>query len=431
MTAMTSLGQAAVPDAAALPRFDDGMLNLQELVRTLAEVLVNQIMDAEADQLCEGGANSRNGYRERGLDTCVGRITLRIPKLRSGSFFPEDVVERYQRVDRALVAAVAEMYATGTSTRKVARVAERLGVTGMSKDRVSAIAASLDSEAEELLARDLSGADMPYLWLDATYVKCRREGRVASTAVVTAIGCDGDGWRRVLAFGVVDTESYDSWLGFLRRVRGRGVSGVRLVTSDAHPGLVRAIGEVFQGAAWQRCVVHLMRDCAREAGSRQLRRRVLRIVAPVFRGRGADEVRAMYHLACEMLGGCCPGAAGLLEEAEPDALAYLDLPASHWKRLRTNNLQERTNREIKRRSRVVQTFPSVASLERLVGAVLLDEDEGWSRARYFSEARMAELDAPGGEAPAAPTSERAAELRLVAEQAIRASLELADRMEAA
>lgn len=432
MTAMTILDQAQAPEADALPRFDDGMVNIQELVRTLAEVLVNQVMDAEADQLCEGGANSRNGYRERDLATCVGTIRMRIPKLRTGSFFPEDIVERYQRVDRALVAAVAEMYATGTSTRKVAKVAEKLGVAGMSKDRVSAIAASLDSEAGELLSRDLSALDTPYLWLDATYVKCRREGRVASTAVVTAIGCDAEGWRRVLGVGVVDTESHDSWLGFLRKVKARGVKGVRLAVSDAHEGLRRAVAEVFQGAAWQRCVVHLMRDCVREAGSQALRRRVARIVAPVFRGRDAEEVRAMYHVACGMLEGCCPKAASVLEEAEPDALAYLDFPASHWKRLRTNNVQERVNREIKRRSRVVQVFPSEKSLERLVGAVMCDEDEEWSRARYFSEKRMAELYAPRSAGQSVPPSpERATELRLVAERAINASLELADMLEAA
>ena len=311
MTAMQSVGEAQAPEAAALPRFDDGMVNLQELVRTLAEVLVNQIMDAEAGRLCEGGADSRNGYRERRLVTCVGEITMRIPKLRTGSFFPEDIVERYQRVDRAVVAAVAEMYATGTSTRKVQKVAEKMGIAGMSKDRVSAIASSLDSEVEELLSRDLSGLDLPYLWLDATYIKCRRDGRVASTAVVTAIGCDAEGWRRVLGVSVVDTESYDSWLGFLREVRGRGVRGVLLVTSDAHPGLKRAIAETFQGAARRRCAVHLMRDCVREAGSRQLGRRVARIVAPVFRGKDADEVRAMYHVACDMLADCCPKAAAV------------------------------------------------------------------------------------------------------------------------
>ena len=275
------------PDMLAMPRFDDGAIDMQELLRRLAEQVVNAVMDAEADQLCGGGANSRNGYRERALATCVGTLTLRIPKLRSGSFFPEDVIERYQRVDRALVAAVAEMYATGTSTRKVQRVAEKMGVSRLSKDQVSAIASSLDADIEELCGRPLDGSPVPYVWLDATYVKCRRGGRVASTAVVTAIGCDAGGWRRVLGVDVVDTESYDPWLAFLRTVRGRGVSGVELVVSDAHPGLVRALGEVFQGAAWQRCAVHLMRDCMREAGSWQLRRRVGRIVSQVFRARDA------------------------------------------------------------------------------------------------------------------------------------------------
>ena len=196
-------------------------------------------------------------------------------------------------------------------------------------------------EVEELLARPLGGLSMPYLWLDATYLKCRREGRVASTAVVTAIGCDESGWRHVLGLGVVDTESYDSWLGFLKRIRDRGVGGVMLVTSDAHEGLRRAIQETFQGAAWQRCVVHLIRDCVREAKSRQLRRRVARIVSPVFRAKDAEVVRAMYHLATEMLEDCCPRAARILEDAEPDVLAYLDFPSTHWKRLRTNNVQFR------------------------------------------------------------------------------------------
>lgn len=379
MTVMQSLSDAplaATLDGATMPRFQDGTINMQELLRQLAESVVNEIMDAEADQMC-GEGNSRNGYRERKLVTCVGTLTLRVPKLRVGSFFPDDVLTRYQRADRALVAAVAEMYATGTSTRKVQRVARKMGIDRLSKDQVSAMARDLDADVEELLSRDLSVTRVPYLWLDATYVKCRREGRVASTAVVTAIGCDEHGWRHVLGVSVVDTESYDSWRRFLEAVRGRGVSGVALVTSDAHDGLKRAIREVFQGAAWQRCVVHLMRDCAREAGSRRLSRRVYRIVAPIFRAKDADQVRVMYHLACEMLEECCPRAARVLEDAEPDALAYLDLPQSHWRRLRTNNVQERTNREIKRRSRVVQVFPSVASLTRLVGAVMCEQDEEW------------------------------------------------------
>ena len=418
---------AAAQAAAAMPRFDDGLINMQELLRLLAEQVANGIMDSEADQLCGETGNSRNGYRERMLKTCVGELTLRVPKLRSGSFFPEDVIERYQRVDRALAAAVAEMYAGGTSTRKVQRVAERMGVSRLSKDQVSAICACLDADVDELVGRPLSGAAMPYVWLDATYVKCRREGRVASTAVVTAIGCDEGGWRRVLGMAVVDTESYDSWLGFLRSLRDRGVADVRLVVSDAHKGLTRAIGEVFQGAAWQRCVVHLMRDCVREAGSWQMRKRVARIVAPVFRAKDAAAAVAMYHVACDMLRDACPRAADILEEAEPDALAYLDLPASHWRRLRTNNVQERANREIKRRSRVVQAFPSEASLMRLAGAVMCDMDEAWSSSRYFSEAKMRELP-PEGE-PAPPRPAPSAADTAAARRALEAAVELADRVE--
>ncbi|MDD6651228.1 MAG: IS256 family transposase [Eggerthellales bacterium] len=423
---------ATAPAPQLLPRFADGTVNMQELIRSMAELLANEIMSAEADQLCEATGNCRNGYRERKLATCVGTLTLRIPKLRSGSFFPEDIIERYRRVDRAVVAAVGETCATGTSTRKVAKVAAAMGVDKLSKDQVSAMASSLDADAAELLGRDLSGLRMPYLWLDATYVKCGTGAHVASVAVVTAIGCDEDGWRHVLGLGVVDTEPYDSWLGFLQGLRARGVHGVELVTSDAHTGLRSAIAEVFQGAAWQRCVVHLIRNCAREAGRGSLSRRVARIVAPVFRAKDADTVRAMYHVACEMLEGCCPKAAAVLEEAEPDALAYLDFPQSHWKRLRANNVQERANREIKRRSRVVQVFPSEKSLLRLAGAVMCDQDEAWSEARYFSAAKMAELNDEQKPGPAEPPSaERREQVLAFARQAIEASLELADRMEAA
>ena len=379
------------PDILAMPRFENGAIDMQELLCRLAKQVVNAVMDAEADQLCGVGANSRNGYRERGLATCVGTLTLRIPKLRTGSFFPDGVIERYQRVDRALAAAVAETCATVTSTRKVQRIAEKMGVSRLSKGQVGAIASSLDADIDELCSRPLGEAPVPYVWLDATYVKCRREGQVASTAVVTAIGCDAGGWRRVLGVDVVDAESCDSRLAFLRAVRSRGAVGARLVASEARPKLVRAIGEVFRGAAWQRCAVHLMRDCMREAGSWQLRRRVGRIVSQASRGRDAATVTAMYHVACDMLKGCCPRAAAILEEAEPDALAYLDFPPSHWKRLRTNNVKERTNREIKRRSRVVQVFPSSASLVRLAGAVMCEQDEIWQESRYFSEARMNEL----------------------------------------
>ena len=219
--------------------------------------------------------------------------------------------------------------------------------------------------------------------------------------------------------------------GVLRAIRDRGVHGVQLVTSDAHKGLIRAIEEVFQGASWQRCAVHLMRDCMREAGSRQLKRRVGRMLSPVFRAKDAATARAMYHVACDMLRDCCPKAAAVAEEAEPDALAYLGFPPSHWKRLRTNNVQERANREIKRRSRVVQVFPSEESLERLVGAVMCEQDEIWSESRYFALDRMQELyDEKRAMAPAASETP-AAELAAEARKMILASLELAERVEAA
>lgn len=425
----------SIPETAilppALPRFEEGFINMQELLRSLAESVVNEIMSAEADQLCDATGNSGNGYRERSLVTCVGTLTLRIPKLRVGSFFPGDVIERYQRVDRAIVAAVSEMYATGTSTRKVQKVAAAMGVERLSKDQVSAICEHLDAEVEELVSRPLGALRMPCLWVDATYVKCRRDRRVASTAVVTAIGCDEDGWRRVLGVSVVDTEGYDSRVGFLRRIRARGVTGVRLVTSDAHEGPRRAVEEVFQGSARQRCVVHLMRARARAAsGSRGRVRRVCKMVAPVFRLKEAGAVRAAYHLAVDMLEGCCPEAERILEGAEPDALAHLDFPPGHWKRLRTNNVQERANREIKRRARVVQAFPSTASLERLAGAVMCDQDEARSDARYFPAGAMSELYEEQGAAEAA-SPERREEWLSVAKKAIEASLELADELEAA
>lgn len=238
---------------------------------------------------------------------------------------------RHQRVDGAIVAAVSETCATGTSTRKARRAAAAMGMGRLSKDRASAMCERLDSEAEELAARPLGPSRTPCPWVDATCVRRRRDRRAASAAVVTAVGCDEGGWRRVLGLGVVDVESHDSWLAFPRGIRARGAAGVRLVTFDAHEGLRRAMEEVFQGAAWQRCVVHLMCDCARAApGSGSPRQRVSRVVAPAFRPKGAGAVRAACHLAIEMLESCCGDAARILEEAEPDALAYLDVSARRF-----------------------------------------------------------------------------------------------------
>ena len=380
---MNSLEQQTASNVE-IPRFDDGMIDIQQLIRIMTESIVNEIMDAQAEDACAEG-NQRNGYRERALTTAVGTINLRIPKLRRGTYFPEDLLVRYSRVDRAVVAAVSEMVTCGVSTRKVARVAATLGVDRMSASQVSRICESLDGIVDDMQGRDLSDTAYPYIWLDATYIKCRDGGHVSSCALVTAIGAGADGYRRLLGLDAIDTESHAGWVAFLRSLRERGVHDVVCVTSDAHEGLRLAIEEIFPGAAWQRCIVHLMRNAASCAPTRQKRAAVLSILHAVFDEKDPALVRELYHLACSQIERFCPKAAGLLEDAEADALAYLDFPYAHHKRLRTNNVQERANRELKRRSRVVQVFPSRKSLVRMLGAVFAEMDEDWASRRWFTE----------------------------------------------
>ncbi len=322
MTAMDTLA-AIGADAPGIPRFDDGMVNINELVRALAEALVNEIMDAQAEDACAEG-NRRNGYRERRLLTSVGRITLRIPKLRRGTYFPEDLIERYSRVDRAVVAAVAEMVTSGVSTRKVEKAARALGVDRMSASQVSRICESLDAAVADLQGRPLGGARFPYLWIDATYLKCRDGGRVPGCVVVTAIGAADTGHRVLLGVDSADTEDYASWRAFLLSLRERGVAGVRCVTSDAHAGLRRAIEEVFPGAAWQRCVVHLERNVCALARSRRERALLGSVMRAVFAESDPALVRELYHLAVDEIGAVSAAAGALLEEAEADALAGAD-----------------------------------------------------------------------------------------------------------
>lgn len=397
---MKILDQAS-PAAPEIPRLAGGAIDVVELIRALAEAAMNEIMDVQAEEACAQG-NQRNGYRERALLTSVGRITLRIPKLRRGTYFPDDLLVRYSRVDRAVVAAVSEMVANGVSTRKVERVAEAMGIGSMSASQVSRICASLDGCVADLQGRDLSDVEFPYIWLDATYIKCRDEGHVSSCALVTAIGAGADGYRRLLGMDAIDTETYGGWLAFLRSLRERGVAGVRCVTSDAHEGLRRAISEVFPGAAWQRCIVHLERNAASCAPTRRKRAAICSIMHAVFAESDPALVRELYRLACDEVAGICPKAAELLEDAEPDALAYLDFPWEHHRRLRTNNVQERANRELKRRSRVVQVFPSRKSLIRMMGAVFAEMDEGWAGRRWFTAESIAGAVEGRGCNPPAP-----------------------------
>lgn len=373
-----------------LPLRGDGTVDLAELGRMQLEQAVNQIMDWQADELC-GEGNRRNGYRERSLLTPFGEITLRIPKLREGAYFPDELIRPYSRVDRAMVAIVREVYVRGLSTRKIEKAADALGFAGLSPSRVSRMTSDLDEEVAALNARRFEGMSFPYLWLDATYLKCRDEGHVRSKGVVTAIACGEDGSRSFVGLDVVDTESAASWKAFLRGLRRRGVSGVRCVVSDDHGGLVQAASEVFQGAAWQRCIVHLERDVAGWFSKREDKAVATAAVKAAFAERDPQLVRAAYRRAAEVVGGLSGRAGELLEDAEADALAYLDFPYEHHVRLRTNNVQERANEEIKRRTKVVGVFPSVESMMRLVGSVLIDVNEEWLSMGFIDAASLKDV----------------------------------------
>lgn len=373
-----------------LPFREDGTVDLNEMMRRELEAMVNRIMDWQADELC-GEGNRRNGYRERKLLTVLGEITLRIPKLREGTYFPDELIRPYSRVDRAMVAVVREVYVRGLSTRKIEKAADALGFASLSPSRVSRMTSDLDEEVAALNAQRFEGMSFPYLWLDATYLSCRDEGHVQSKGVVTAIACGEDGSRRFVGFGVVDTESAASWKAFLRGLRRRGVAGVRCVVSDDHEGLVQAVAEVFQGAAWQRCIVHLERDVAGWFSRREDKAVAAAAMKAAFAERDPRLVRAAYRQATERIGRLKARAGELLEDAEADALAYLDFPREHHIRLRTNNVQERANEEIKRRTRVVGVFPSVESMARLVGSVLIDVNEEWLGMGFIDAASLKDV----------------------------------------
>lgn len=392
-----------------VPFAGDGMVDLNELARRLLEDCLNAMMDEQADELL-GEGNRRNGYRERRLNTCVGAITLRIPKLREGTYFPEEILRPYSRTDRAMVGVVAETYRLGLSHRKIEKAAADLGFGELSSSAISRMCATLDEEVDELRRGPLEGP-FPYLWLDATYVKCRSEGRVGGRAVVTAIAAGMDGMRRFVGVECVDTESRASWKEFLRGLRKRGLEGVRCVVSDDHAGLVRAIAETFPDASWQRCIVHLERDVAARLGRRADRAAALRALSAVFKERDPALVREMYAQAVGIVGRLERRAGELLEDAREDALAYLGFPYEHHLRLRTNNVQERANREIKRRTRVVQVFPSEASMLRLVGAVCADVGDEWAQKRFMDAEGMAK--AARSEEAAAPSAELRERARLL------------------
>ena len=327
------------------------------------------------------------------MSTPTGDVELRIPKVRVGSFFPS-LLEPRRRVDRALWAVIMTAYVTGTSTRKVDDLVRALGVdSGISKSTVSRICAEIDVEVDAFRSRRLDHIGFPYVWLDATYLKARKDHRIVSRAVVVATAVAADGNREVLDLSVGDSEDEVFWTQFLRRLRDRGLSGVRLVISDAHAGLKAAISKTLAGATWQRCRVHLMRNLLARV-PRSHAEMVAATIRTVFAQPDQASTTHQLRMVADALRDQHPAVADLLDEAEADVTAYASFPRRHWRKVWSTNPLERLHREIKRRCDVVGIFPDDTAVIRLVGAVLSDQHDEWqvTDRRYLSEGSMALID---------------------------------------
>jgi len=357
-------------------------------LRAMLVEMVNLLMSAEVDAVC-GAAygersderdNQRNGYRERAWDTRVGTIGLKIPKLRHGSYFPGWLLEPRRRAEKALTAVVAEAYVLGVSMRKVEDLVETLGIEKMSKSQVSQLAKELDGVVKSFRERPLSGP-YRYVWLDALVLKSREAGRIVNVACLIAVGVNSDGRREVLGLEVVTAEDGAGWLAFLRSLRARGLKGVELVISDAHPGLKDAIASVLRGAAWQRCRTHFIRNLLTKV-PKAAHGIVATFVRTIFAQPDAESVRAQHARTVEQLQPRFREAAKMLADAE-EILAFTAFPKEHWRQIWSNNPQERLNREIRRRTDVVGIFPNRDSIVRLVGAVLCELNDDWAVVRRY------------------------------------------------
>jgi transposase-like protein len=372
---------------------------LRDGVRLLAQ----EMMDAEVTQLAGAGLHERsdnrltyrNGYREREWDTRVGTVDLQIPKLRQGAYFPS-LLEPRRRHERALLAVVQEAYIHGVSTRAVDSLAEALGLKGISKDQVSRICKELDGQVTAFRTRQLD-AEYPYLMLDATFEKVRENGRVISMAVLIATGVKATGEREVVGVDVGPAEDLEFWRAFLRQVVSRGLSGVRLVTSDSHLGLKQAVAEVLVGATWQRCRVHFMRN-ALATVPKLAQQMVAATLRTIFAQPDLDSAHDTVERVCRLFEKRYPQLVACLRDAETDVLAYYGFPVEHRRQIWSTNSLERLNREVGRRCEVVGIFPNRAALLRLAGAVLEEQNDEWAVGRrYFSTESMNKLFQPSNE----------------------------------
>jgi transposase-like protein len=362
-----------------------------DLMRDLLTTFVNALLSAQADAVCGAGygersserVNSRNGYRHRDLDTRVGTLDVAVPKLRQGSLYPEWLLERRKRAERALTSVVATCYLLGVSTRRMDKLVQTLGITGLSKSQVSVMAKELDEHVEEFRTRRLEDAGpFTFVAADALVLKVREGGRVVPVHVLVATGVNADGHREILGVQVTTSEDGAGWLAFFRDLTARGLTGVKLVTSDAHAGLVAAIGATIPGAAWQRCRTHYAANLM-SATPKTSWPWVKALLHSIYDQPDAEAVHAQFDRVLDALTEKLPAVAEHLETARADILAFTAFPKEIWRQIWSNNPNERLNREIRRRTDVVGIFPDRTSIIRLVGAVLAEQHDEWAEGRRY------------------------------------------------
>ena len=381
-----------------------------DLLRSMLTTFINTLMSAEADALCGAGygqrsderTNIRNGYRHRDFDTRAGTLDVAIPKLRSGSYFPDWLLERRRRAERALTTVVATCYLLGVSTRRMEKLVETLGITRLSKSQVSTMAAELDAHVAEFRARPLDAGPYTFVAADALVLKVREGGRVVNVHTLVATGVNGDGHREILGVQVTSAEDGAGWLAFLRDLTARGLTGVRLVTSDAHRGLVEAIGATLPGASWQRCRTHYAANLM-AATPKSSWPWVRALLHSVYDQPDAASVHAQFDRVLDAVAEKLPRVAEHLDTARADVLAFTSFPREVWRQIWSNNPQERLNREIRRRTDVVGIFPDRDAIIRLVGAVLAEQHDEWAEGRRYlgldvlTRARLNSVPDPGTE----------------------------------
>jgi putative transposase len=361
-----------------------------DVLRELLATFIHTLMGAEADALCGAGygqrsaerTNQRNGYRQRQFDTRAGSLDLAIPKLRHGSYFPDWLLERRKRAERALTTVVATCYLLGVSTRRMDKLVETLGITSLSKSQVSVMAKELDAAVEAFRTRPLDAGPYTFMAADALVLKVREAGRVVNVHALIATGVNAEGYREILGIDVTTAEDGAGWLTFLRSLTARGLSGVRLVTSDAHAGLVNAIGATLPGASWQRCRTHYTTNLM-AVTPKSSWPWVRTLLHSVFDQPDADSVAAQYDRVIDALVDKMPKVAAHLEDACADLLAFTAFPKQIWRQIWSNNPQDRLNKEIRRRTDVVGIFPDRNALIRLVGAVLSEQHDEWAESRRY------------------------------------------------